>query len=465
MIGQLVKHGRSARDAKNLAAHLMKDPAAEFEVINSAAEDLSSAMADMQLMRDASKADAAFLHLSLSPSRDMTNDELRRVAEISMKHMGAEDHQAVLVFHEKDRANNKGNRHAHLVLGRVSPDGKVLDSSFDIPRFETAMRLAEHELGEQPTLGRHHKFAVAWMQENKREDVAQWLSSAHPDHEKPQSSASPAKRQMIERTVGTDMTTVITTVRSAWGRSDDAKAFSAALAESGFDVAPGKKSGVYIISKEGAELGALDRLLKEKRSVVAQRMEGFNNDRAEENNPRRSDISRSSIKPERSPEPSTIIEAPGAAGTVERWPDRAVTTELGSDIVGPETSIDDAGNSAKRSSRFEENQTIIALDQMQLASSTVLASQDLMTHKLPVNLHQMQDATRQIEQHKTGWKWVQEFRNDLLEKIREIRDRIFGPDKNDVMDFSITEDQDTHNDYHYDAHDDDGEEYQPMRFG
>ncbi|WP_455153344.1 hypothetical protein [Brucella anthropi] len=88
-----------------------------------------------------------------------------------------------------------------------------------------------------------------------------------------------------------------------------------------------------------------------------------------------------------------------------------------------------------------------------------------MTHKLPVNLHQMQDATRQIEQHKTGWKWVQEFRNDLLEKIREIRDRIFGPDKNDVMDFSITEDQDTHNDYHYDAHDDDGEEYQPMRFG
>lgn len=60
MIGQAVRHGRNQRDAKNLHAHLMKDKGARIEILNSAADDLQAIMSDMQLLRDGSKADAAF---------------------------------------------------------------------------------------------------------------------------------------------------------------------------------------------------------------------------------------------------------------------------------------------------------------------------------------------------------------------------------------------------------------------
>ena len=60
MIGQAVRHGRTHRDAKNLHAHLLKDRNARIEILNSAAGDLQSVMSDMQLLRDGSKADAAF---------------------------------------------------------------------------------------------------------------------------------------------------------------------------------------------------------------------------------------------------------------------------------------------------------------------------------------------------------------------------------------------------------------------
>jgi len=131
MIGQAVRHGRTAKDAKNLHAHLMKDKGARVEIINSVVDNLQDAMDDMQLARDASRADAAFLHLSFSPARDMTDDELRQVASIVAKHFNAEHHPAALVIHDKDRASGKGNAHGHLVLSRFDDDGNIIPSGFE----------------------------------------------------------------------------------------------------------------------------------------------------------------------------------------------------------------------------------------------------------------------------------------------------------------------------------------------
>lgn len=386
MIGQAVRHGRTAKDAKNLHAHLMKDEGARVEIINSAADTLHGAMSDMQLARDASKADAAFLHLSLSPSRDMTDDELRQVATIVAKHFGAQEHPAALVIHDKDRASGKGNAHGHLVIGRVGYDGQVIPSGYEKIKLETAMRIAEFELGEPATLGRHHTSAIKWLRANDRDDVADWLDLAHgPNPEKPQSPASPAKRQQIERVTKSDLTTITMTVRSAWEQSDNGQAFSAALAESGFDVVPGQKSGVFIVSKDGVELGALDRLLKEKRQVVKSKMEGFNYEPATENT-----ITTSNEKPRRSglSESGTIAATPAIAGDTGVDGRRSSGPDFGrsgADNSQSKTSDDVLERLGRKGRRFDEIQT-----------------------------------ARQIESHSSGWDRLRELRDDFVAFLREF---------------------------------------------
>lgn len=273
MIGGVVRHGRSRRDAANLAAHVLKgDERPEVEILNSVAQDLPALMRDMQVARDGSRADAAFLHIHISPETSMSKDQLRRAAEIVREHLGAADHACGLVFHGKPRKGGVGDRHVHLVLSRIGPDGQVIPSGFEKIRLETAMRMAEFELGEKATLGRHHASAVKWLLKNGRQDVAAWLEAAHgSDPVQPRSAASPAKRQALKRQ-GVDLPEVREIVKAAWASSDDAKSFRAAMREQGFEITPGRKDGVWLVTKGGVEIGALDRIIREKRAVVAARM-------------------------------------------------------------------------------------------------------------------------------------------------------------------------------------------------
>ncbi|MBA8838837.1 relaxase/mobilization nuclease domain-containing protein [Ochrobactrum sp. RH2CCR150] len=436
MIGQAVRHGRSAKDAENLHAHLMNDRRVRVEIINSAAPNLQSAMDDMLLACDASKADAAFLHLSLSPSRDMTDGELRQVAQIVMKHFSAEEHPAAFVLHDKKRSNDRGNTHGHLVLGRIGFDGQVIPSGFEKIKLETAMRIAEFEMGETATLGRHHKSAVKWLRANGREDVAQWLDTAHhPNLEKPQSPVSPAKRQMIQRKISTDLAIVTRTVRSAWERSDDVQSFTAALSESDFDVAPGEKAGVYVVLKDGIVLGSLDRLLKIKRREVSDRMTEASDMKGKNHEPKPATKTR--ITSNDGAGKSNLRSSRGAsssAGPVERArasgrrTNRSATAITGVGTGGAAPSSYDDGRSAKGRQRIKAQQALTSLDQSRLTNSTVFAAQSVRTHKLLTIRHQINDAIRKIEAHKSGWSWIEEFRNDLLEKIRETRQYLFGVD-------------------------------------
>nr|WP_162707453.1 hypothetical protein [Brucella anthropi] len=342
-------------------AHLTKDQGARVEIINCAAHDLRSAMDDMQLARDASRADAAFLHLSLSPGRDMTDDELRQVADIVLRHFEADEHPAALVIHDKDRASGKGNTHGHLVVGRVGYDGQVLPSGFEKIRLETAMRIVEFEMGEPATLGRHHVSAVKWLRANGREDVANWLDmqfGVNPG--KPKSPASPAKRQKIERATGINMSTLTSTVRSAWERSDNPQAFSAALAESGIHIQKGQKDGVFLVLKDGVQVGALDRLLKEKRRSVAVRMEGFEygETRTNPNGSHSSNLARSASESKERRAASTIVGATRTTGADRRRANSANSGRTGTDHSEPEASNDVAQGPRRQSGRFDQIQAV-----------------------------------------------------------------------------------------------------------
>lgn len=432
MIGQAVRHGRTRRDAFNLRAHLLKDARATFVAINSVAPDLEAIMSDMLLARDGSRAQSAFLHISLSPARDMSDDELRQAAAIVMKHFGACDNQAALIIHGKDRVGGKGNSHAHLVLGRVSPDSEVISSGFEKIRLETAMRIAEYEMNEPAILGRHHESCVKWLRSHGRSDVADFIVAAHGETPlKPTSRASPSARQMIERTTGRDLASITHDVQSAWEKSDNGQSFSTALMSTGLTVKSGKKEGVFVVCNGDQELGALDRILKIKRTIVKIKMGEVKNDNTTATAKEAADttgyIQRSQIEPSRHSKTIPIVEPTRTSRATREWPDRANPAITGGNSTGTTTSDVDDGSYGKENRYYEQKTCLIALDKVRLSSESVLAGQALLNHKVRKNITQFETiyAGHEIESHKYGWGWVRRFREELIEKLREIHQRHF----------------------------------------
>lgn len=270
MIIGVGRHARTRRDSRALVSHLLKPENNPRTLIlgGTLAADLSEAVADIERLRDSTKADSAALHIHLSPSRAMSDEELGRAAEIVREHLGAEDHPAALVVHDKERRDGNGHRHAHLVLGRVSPEGQVIEAGYEKIKLETAARLIEYELSEPATLGRHHASAVRWLRSNGREDVASWLEAAHGhDPDRPTSAASPDKRQELARQ-NINLSDARAAIREAWTAGG-----ANAVREAGYSIEPGRKSGVYIVTRDGTEIGSLDRLTGHKRADVRAAME------------------------------------------------------------------------------------------------------------------------------------------------------------------------------------------------
>lgn len=419
------------RDAKNLEAHLLKDRGTRIEMLNSVAPDLHSVISDIMLSKDGSRAEAAFLHIVISPSTDMTDDEIRRAAEIVMKHFEATDHQAALIFHDKDRANGKGGKHGHLVLSRIGPDGNVVAAGFEKIKLETAMRIVEFELGEPVNLGRHHASAIKWLRNNGRSDVAEWLELSHGSSpEKPSSAVSPEKRQKILRH-GVDLATATAILRTAWERSDNASAFVSALYEQGFQIAPGEKPSVFIVSTHsGTEIGALDRLLKQKRGVVSQRMKEYTHEptfQPETEPTSNHGASQSDLR--RGADPETAPAIDGDTGTDRGRTNRTDPAVAGSNTSGPTSIVPADRGHGKENRQIDKKQGLIMLDKVRLSSSTIIAAQDLKTHHRPFSRLKIIRAARQLKTYTNGWEWVREFRDDLLAKIREIKERVFGADQ------------------------------------
>jgi len=395
MIGGVTSHGRTSRDSSNLASHLLNDDP-EIEIRNSAASTLREVMSDMEIARDGSRAEAAYLHMYISPSRDMSRDELVKAVDIALKHFGAEDHAVALVFHEKDRANGQGKSHVHAVASRFGPDGQVLPSGFDKIKMETAMRLAEYELGEAPTLGRHTASAIKWMKANGRPEVAAWLEKAHGSNpEKPRSAMSPEARQGLERQ-GVVMGTVRQTVTAAWERSDNGKSFAAALAESGLKITKGEKDGVFLVHQGDTQIGALDRIIKQKRGLVAVKMEGYENVSAEE---------------------KTAITNGRTAGDMERGQSRP--QERGAVAAVAVT----AGNARRERGRSDSRASGNARPNSVRATSLDDADRG---HGSKARRFDQVQAVRQIEAHQSGWDRLRQLRDNLKKMIERTTAKLRG---------------------------------------
>ena len=266
MIGGVTKFGGRARDAEALVAHLGKEqPGGAVYVAGptTAAADMAGLVAEARLLAAARGVQARpFLHLHLSPSSSLDRAALMRAAEIVLRELGVTDQSWAVEIHGKDRRTGTGELHAHIVVGRAGASGSLLRSGFEKIRVETAVRIAEFEVGDRHVLGRHHSASVRHLEKTGRHDVVASLRAAHGETPPRPQGLSAEKRMKADRR-GVDIVAQREMVRAAWSRSDDGRSFAAVLAEDGLELRQGEKRGVWIVAIGDVEIGSVDRLVGE----------------------------------------------------------------------------------------------------------------------------------------------------------------------------------------------------------
>ena len=89
--------------------------------------------------------------ISFDPADPVNRETMRQVADRTLRDLGLQDHQAVMVAH-RDRAHP----HVHVMVNRVHPEHhKVWSNWHDYRRIEHSLRQQESELGLRRVPGRH----------------------------------------------------------------------------------------------------------------------------------------------------------------------------------------------------------------------------------------------------------------------------------------------------------------------
>lgn len=263
------RHGRDRRATKALLAHLskMRGQTVEIAMIsNTVATEPRAALRMMERARDAhARAGVAFHHVTLSPTRGLSEPELREAVARVLDRLGASAHAHVVWRHTKIGEPS----HFHIVLGHVGPDGRCVDDGRSFTRLEAAARSLEVAFGERLTHSRRASQVAALLDETEPE-VAAAIRAAAPS-ELPRSAMKSSTRAVAER-VGLDLPAAKTKIRALWSQSDNPRAALAALADAGFSVQPGEKAGVLVVKSGDFTVGALDRLAGRRRAEITAAM-------------------------------------------------------------------------------------------------------------------------------------------------------------------------------------------------
>ncbi|MCH6256794.1 relaxase/mobilization nuclease domain-containing protein [Puniceicoccaceae bacterium K14] len=142
--------------------------------------------------------------LSWHPNHDPSKEHMTEVAMQSMKVLGVEDHEAIIVAHR-----DTPHRHVHVIVNRIHPKtGMIADDSYTWRRLSDFAREYQRE---------HNMNYCPQREENYR------------------------KRQQGKNTKYRDPH-----IQNAWSNSDNGKSFIAALESDGYRLAQGRKRLVVV---------------------------------------------------------------------------------------------------------------------------------------------------------------------------------------------------------------------------
>jgi hypothetical protein len=230
----------------------------------------------MEILRDGCGARAAFHHLSINPSVDYSEDQLKKAAKALRDELDPEGTRPYIVIaHHKRRENaTEGGMHAHLLLGH-SDGRKALKDGRSKIRTEVVARTLERENGEFPVRSRHANKVDRILRQRGLSDVADWIKVAYGSQSDAPRSAYGSKSRQSAKRAGLNLPAMKGAVARAFAVAGDLDELKTGLAAIGLHVEKGTKKNVWVvIDAAGNSVGALDRLLKLKRHVTCAMMEG-----------------------------------------------------------------------------------------------------------------------------------------------------------------------------------------------
>ena len=209
------------------AKHLMRDDTNEraevVEISGLLAEDLPTALREMQAVAAGSRSHGNFLYqANISPREDerLTLDQWRQAVDTLEKNLGLDGHQRIVVEHEKE-----GRVHRHVLWNRVDVD---------------TMRVVD--------IGGNWRVHVATARE------LEGLFDLTPPPSPTLADRKPALElweiRAAERS-GIAPADVKAEVTELWRKAEDARAFAAALDERGYILAKGDRRDFCIVDQAG----------------------------------------------------------------------------------------------------------------------------------------------------------------------------------------------------------------------
>lgn len=239
--------------------------------------DLSASLQDMEIMsKVAPRCQKHLYHVSVSPDTPMSAAEWDVFWETYETEFSLQNLAYIEVTH--DHLNHDRPPHKHRVYERVDTTlEKAVELSHTKIRNEKIARILEYEFGHPLTIGKHNRAIIFRLQEEGREDIAQWMKAgrAHqvdrPIAQKDHTDYQQEKRTQIP------VEQIKTDLQTAWKQTDSGRAFAAAIAEKGYILARGDRRDFIIVDTAGG-IHSPRRRLNVKAKDIRQRLADLNPD-------------------------------------------------------------------------------------------------------------------------------------------------------------------------------------------
>lgn len=264
-----------------VANHVLRGPDnLSINILQGVEADLEDAMSDAW----AHGAQYGLRHYHLDPDEPVTTEQVFMALQVIAAEFGFAPATAMVVEHHKPRANGGYDHHWHFLVPEVDPvAGRILDGHWQRARHEKVARLLEARLGHRHTTGRWNKAVVAALREEGFVEAADSLEAAGLlQAPRPRGGYTSAQHQTLKR-MGLSMPKLRAAVAQAWAEAKTTRELVSTLARNNpaLELTPGTTRGAWIVEavRGGGEapilVGALDRLVRESRLAVAQRLRGL----------------------------------------------------------------------------------------------------------------------------------------------------------------------------------------------
>jgi hypothetical protein len=240
---------------KHLQRDDTNDRAEVMEISGLLAEDMPTALREMQAIAAQSRSGGNFMYqANLNPldHEHLTPAQWREAVDTLEKNLGLEGHQRVVVEHEKE-----GRTHRHVIWNRVDVDTlRVTDIGGNYYTHEKTSRELEQRFGLQPVPSLH--------------------GEQRPDG-RPERAPELADIRAAERS-GIDPKELKAELTELWRSADSGQAFAAALEDRGLMLAKGDRRDFCVVDHAGDAHSLARRLDGVKAKDVRERMADIDRD-------------------------------------------------------------------------------------------------------------------------------------------------------------------------------------------